>query len=125
MDIHCTVRQQALVPDDDDDDDVVVFIFPPVLQCGPAPVTLIVSGLSPPVSSSLTINWRSELQPAVCRSDGDWSVCSLISGNPLVIPLTGLQHLHLPTQPCPHGTFLITLQTTCWVSVGVWALWGY
>ena len=63
----------------DDDDDVVVFIFPPVLQCGPAPVTLIVSGLSPPV-------WQL-IGPAGCRSGRDWSVCSLISCNPLVIPL--------------------------------------
>ena len=32
LDIHCTVRQQAMLYDDDDDDDVVVFISPSSLQ---------------------------------------------------------------------------------------------
>ena len=41
---------------------VVVFISPPVPPCGPAPVAPIVSGLSPPVSSSLTINWSCRMQ---------------------------------------------------------------
>ena len=45
-----------------DDDDDVVFIFPPVLPSGPAPVTPIVSELSPPVSPSLTINWSCRMQ---------------------------------------------------------------
>ena len=60
LDIHCTVRQQALVYDDEDDeDDVVVFIS------GPSPAgqpSTSHTDCVRAVTSRLTINWSSRMQ---------------------------------------------------------------